>query len=215
MNRCKYCGKEINNKGSLASHEKQCIENPNRIPTPRSPNSGAKKGCIGHNKGIKLTDEHKQKISNSVKNNPRITGKGATEEKELERIRKITENAKLKNGGYRKGSGRGKKGWYKGYFCDSSWELAFLLYHLDNNTTIERCVEVRQYVFNNTVKCYYPDFIVNNVIYEIKGYETEQSKAKQKYNPDIILLNKYDMKFYLNYAIDKYTKNFISLYENN
>lgn len=32
-----------------------------------------------------------------------------------------------KLGGLRVGSGRGKKGWYKGIHCDSSWELAFVV----------------------------------------------------------------------------------------
>lgn len=31
-----------------------------------------------------------------------------------------------------------KYGWYKGHHCDSSWELAYLMYHLDNNISIER-----------------------------------------------------------------------------
>ena len=36
------------------------------------------------------------------------------------------------SGGLRHGSGRGKKGWYKGYWCDSTWELAWVIYQLDN-----------------------------------------------------------------------------------
>ena len=28
---CRFCNKEISNKGSLSNHEKSCIENPNRI----------------------------------------------------------------------------------------------------------------------------------------------------------------------------------------
>ena len=35
-------------------------------------------------------------------------------------------------GGKRHGSGRGKKGWYKGYYCDSTWELAWVIYQLDH-----------------------------------------------------------------------------------
>lgn len=39
-------------------------------------------------------------------------------------------------GGYRKGSGRGKKGRYKGYWCDSSWELALNLKEILNHLNI-------------------------------------------------------------------------------
>lgn len=41
-------------------------------------------------------------------------------------------------GGYRKGSGVGKSGWYNGIYCDSSWELAYVIYHIDNNLPIIR-----------------------------------------------------------------------------
>jgi len=36
-------------------------------------------------------------------------------------------------GGKRIGSGRGKSGWYKGYWCDSSWELAYVIYNIDHD----------------------------------------------------------------------------------
>ena len=209
----KYCSKEINNKGSLAAHEKQCINNPNRVPVKRSPKAGAKKGCVPHNKGSSISEEQKIKISKSLKGNPLVTGKASSAQAEAERILKITNYAKLHNGGYRYGSGRGKKGWYKGIYCDSSWELAFVVYHLDNGIPIERCPDKRIYVFENQTRNYYPDFVVNSQIFEIKGYKTEQSKAKQLFNPDIILIDKESIKPYLDYTINKYTKDFITLYE--
>ena len=52
-------------------------------------------------------------------------------------------------GGYRHGAGHGKSGWYKGIHCDSSWELAFLIYHLENGLYIERCKERRKYIIDN------------------------------------------------------------------
>jgi len=76
-------------------------------------------------------------------------------------------------GGYREGSGRGKQGWYKGIHCDSSWELAFLVYYKDHNLNIERCKEKRSYIWNNEVHSYYPDFITDGGIIEIKGYSTD------------------------------------------
>jgi hypothetical protein len=50
-----------------------------------------------------------------------FNGRYADEEREKERRKKISETCKKnkKTGGYR-GGGRGKKGTYKGYFCDSS-----------------------------------------------------------------------------------------------
>jgi len=37
------------------------------------------------------------------------------------------------SGGYRKGSGIGKKVWYKRGIGDSSWELAFVIYRFKRN----------------------------------------------------------------------------------
>lgn len=52
-------------------------------------------------------------------------------------------------GGYRENSiKRFKSGNYKGIHCDSSWELAFLVYYLDHNLFIKRCDEIREYFYN-------------------------------------------------------------------
>ena len=120
------------------------------------------------------------------------------------------------SGGYRKGSGFGKSGWYKGYYCDSSWELAFIIYHLDNNINIERNKEGFEYVYENETHLYYPDFIINNEYYEIKNFFSDLTDAKVNQCPHKInILYKEDIKPYLEYVINKYGKNFISLYDGN
>lgn len=93
-------------------------------------------------------------------------------------------------GGKRHGSGRGKKGWYKGIFCDSSWELAFVIYYLDYNMHIERCTENRKYIWKGEEHIYIPDFITDDGIVEIKGYNTDQWQAKTLQNPDVRVLYK-------------------------
>jgi len=117
-------------------------------------------------------------------------------------------------GGYRVGSGFSKNGWYKGIRCDSTWELAFLIYHLDNNLYIERCKEERKYIYNGQERIYYPDFITDKGIVEIKGYKTDQSEEKRKQNSDIINIFKEDIQFYLDYVKEKYDKPLIELYDN-
>lgn len=117
-------------------------------------------------------------------------------------------------GGYRIGSGYSKSGWYKGIRCDSTWELAFLIYHLDNNLYIERCNEQRKYIWKGKEHIYYPDFVTDKGIIEIKGYKTKQSEEKRKQNPDIINIFKEDIQFYLGYVHNKYNKSLIELYDN-
>jgi len=125
-----------------------------------------------------------------------------------------SEIAKQKGlGGYRIGGGRGKCGWYKGIFCDSSWELAFVIWHMDHNISIERCKVPRHYTWNDKVRKYYPDFVVNEITYEIKGYRTLQWEAKIADHTDIVCLFQYEIKPYLQYAIDNYGKDYIKLYD--
>jgi hypothetical protein len=117
-------------------------------------------------------------------------------------------------GGYKKGSGWGRSGWYNGIWCDSSWELAFVLYCQDKEIPLERSKEKRTYSFQGTVKNYFPDFLIGGEkIVEIKGWITDQSEAKKMANPDVEILGKPEMAPILEYVVRKYGKDFTSLYE--
>lgn len=138
------------------------------------------------------------------------------EELELKRREKISATCKInkKSGGLRKGSGRGKKGTYKGYWCDSSYELAWVIYHIDHNIKFTRNLEKFPYYFNNELKNYIPDFIIDNTYFEIKGYKDEKVDLKIEYFPfELKLLYTEDLKEIFEYVITNYGKNFISLYE--
>lgn len=232
---CQYCEKECKSLNSLKQHECRCKQNPNKIIIKgyynQFDNSNRtfinKDGIIKHVKNdlleeylnngwiLGFTEEYKQKISNSLKGKSK--GIASTPEKELERKKKISETMKKNHlsGGYRKGSGRGHEGWYKGIFCDSSWELAFLVYYLEHNLYIERCKEKRKYIFENKEHTYIPDFITNEGIIEIKGYKTEQSEAKRLQNPDIKYLYEKDIKYCLDYTINKYGNKYWEVLYNN
>lgn len=69
-------------------------------------------------------------------------------------------------------------GYYKGIYCGSSWELAFLIFNLDAGKKVERCQITIPYEYNGEQHNYFPDFIMDNVIYEIKGFENEDVKIK-------------------------------------
>ena len=188
----------------MSIHEKSCQQNPNRIQRKRSPNAGPKKGNIPWNKG--LTGLH------TAWNKGLVGLKGTPHTEETKK--RLSEIAKERNlGGYIQGSGRGKKGWYKGFYCDSSWELAYVIYCLDHNISIKRNTEKRKYIWEGVIKNYIPDFIVQGILTEIKGFKTEQWLAKLEANPDIKVLYKNDLEHILEYVRNKYGKNFITLYE--
>ena len=103
---------------------------------------------------------------------------------------KLSEIAKKSNfGGYYPNSIKNHHhGNYKGIHCDSSWELAYLIYCLEHNIDIKRCTEVRYYTLNKKKCNYFPDFVVNNQIIEIKGYFDKGAQIKSEQNPDIKVL---------------------------
>lgn len=164
------------------------------------------------------------KISESLKTaakEGRLTGRAKTIEMEELRKKKISNTMKKnpKAGGKRHGSGRGKKGWYKGFYCDSSWELAWVIYNLDHGIKFTRYDGYFEYEFEGRLHKYYPDFELDDgTIVEIKGNEkTAQWKAKLSQFPSnkiLQIIGKYKITKYLDYVIKNYGKDFIKIYEN-
>lgn len=131
---------------------------------------------------------------------------------------KISATAKVnkRSGGYREGSGRGKKGTYQGYYCDSSWELAYVIYNLEHDVKFERNTQTFEYEYEHVTHKYMPDWKIGEDFVEIKGYWTDQWQAKLDQFPkdkNLIILDKETIKPYLEYAISKYGNDFTRLYE--
>lgn len=142
-------------------------------------------------KGKKHTTETKKKISESMKGN--------------------------KNYNINK-TGRGRKGYYKGIFCDSSYELAYVIYCIDHGIDIIRNTESFPYIFNGEKHLYYPDFIVNDEYIEIKGFWKPQVDVKASaVDKKIRVLYPKDMQDIFEYIKERYgkvvDKNIHELYE--
>lgn len=119
------------------------------------------------------------------------------------------------SGGYRKGSGIGKSGWYNGVWCDSSYELAWVIYQFEHNITFKRNKETFSYQWKGVVKKYTPDFIKHGEIIEIKGYVDKQVEAKLQSIPNLKILFREDLNVEFEYVENKYGKDFIKLYQGN
>jgi hypothetical protein len=157
-----------------------------------------------------------------VKRKQRINHRGgsvtSSQEVELSRRAKISKSAKLNvhgnYGGYKPGSGRGKKGRYRGYWCDSSWELAFVIYHLEHGIEFERNRVGFPYLHEGKSRMWFPDFVMGDTFVEIKGYMTEQDRSKLTcFTQPIKVLTKEDLVEVLGYVESKYGKKFTSLYD--
>ena len=158
-------------------------------------------------------------LLNAIKNGAKI-GRGKTPEREALRRKHISEVMKNnpRAGGVRHGSGRGKHGWYRGYWCDSSWELAMVIYWLEHGIKFNRCKETFDYMVDNIHHSYHPDFILDTgEIVEVKGRETTKEwKAKLSQFPEdrkLVVIGKSQIVPYIDYAVSKYGKNYIDLYE--
>ena len=122
---------------------------------------------------------------------------------------------KKSSGGYRKGSGVGKSGWYKNVWCDSSYELAWVIYQMEHNIPFERNKIKYSYEWKGKKLHYIPDFIQNGILIEIKGFIDEKTKEKLKTIPNLNILFNNDLNVEFEYVESKYGKDFIRLYEGN
>lgn len=119
-----------------------------------------------------------------------------------------------KSGGYRKGSGCGKSGWYKGIWCDSSWELAWVMYNLDHGIPFVRNRDRFEYEWKGKVHKYLPDFKMQDGQYvEVKAWLNDQGRAKIAACAGVKVLMKSEMEPFIQYAVEKYGKDYIRLYE--
>ena len=125
------------------------------------------------------------------------------------------EYRKKVSGGLREKSGRGKFGYYKGVWCNSSYELAWVIWAIDHSIKIERNHEGIDYFYDGKFRKFYPDFLLDDGIYlEIKGFETEQFKAKiRDFKKTLKVLYRKDLNDIFLYVEKKYGDNFTDLYE--
>ncbi len=186
---CEFCKKICKNKNSLAQHELRCPKNPNRK---------AYDSFIGFM--ANETIEEKAKRFEDAHN----TLKQRLASGEIKYNSQICYNYKY--------------GTYKGYHCDSSWELAFVIYHLDHNIVIVKNDTPFLYMHNGISHTYYPDFIIDDVYYEIKGYFDDKTLSKIRDFPNdkqLIVLDYAKVKKYLDYCEATYGKDYIRLYDRN
>lgn len=126
-------------------------------------------------------------------------------------------------GGYRlNGHRKSRKGYYKGIYCDSTYELAYLIYCIDHNIDIKRCTETFEYEYEGKIHKYHPDFETNGELVEIKGYHTElvdikleavKKPIKIMYYDDLINMFEYVANTYNKKVYNKGKNNFYELYD--
>lgn len=108
-----------------------------------------------------------------------------------------------------------KYGNYRGIFCDSSWELAFVIWCIDHELNIERNIDWFEYDYEGK-RLYSPDFKIDGIYFEIKNFYSDKMKSKiQQFpqNKTLVIIDSSKIKPYIEYAITTYGNEFIRLYD--
>lgn len=204
--KCEICNRDIITQG-FKQHNKFC--NGTGILKKEKPKTENGKAFW---KGKKLSESHKEKIKITVQTKY-DNGEEMGFAKWMKEHPELHKQSSSKGGGYRRGSGKGIKGWYKGFWCDSSWELAFVIFNLEMGNKIERNKKFFEYDYNGKTYKYYPDFLLNDEYVEIKGYENNKSKEKKKQFPCKLITYYFkEMLPILEYVKLKHGEDFIKLY---
>lgn len=200
---CQFCGKVCKNRNSLCNHERMCRLNPERQKSAGFDKFNAERSAGKINSWNKGLTKYN---SDGVK-------------KQAESLSIFIQDHPNFYGGFNHNTAKKcKYGRYKGYYCDSSWELAFLLHSLDNNFDIQRCTESFEYILNGRVHKFYPDFKIGAIYYEIKGRYKDADYEKIKQFPKELTLRVIDtnsIEPYLKYCKLTYGKDFAMLYDRN
>lgn len=196
-----------------------CSNSSSGCPTMKKRNSAGVKAkrkelgnnfwANGHPKGATgLTPWNKNKTglqtawNKGLTNDPRLTGKASTAEKELERKNKLSKIAtKRHEAGWDNKAGRCNK--YSSptagdITLDGTWELSVAKWLDAQNYNWKRNTKRFQYTnLKNALSHYTPDFWVEelNGYLEVKGYETELDRCKwQQFTENLTVWKKKDLQ---------------------
>lgn len=171
-----------------------------------------------HNNSKKAIEKRKQTIKQRYGINP-LCSKEALEKARQTCLLKYGEEYTTRLPAFRAANFSTYK--YNDLYFDSSWELAFYIYHVDQNISIEREPEKIIYYFNGAKHYYFPDFKINDKLFEIKSpylyskllipntFENAKLNCMTKNNVTIIM----DCSKYLTYIKGKYGKNFLKSFK--
>lgn len=208
---CAFCGKECKSKVSVIQHEIRCESNPNKIEVIPSYGMLGKKGK-GSNQYIKgtakpLTDEQRKKMSERSK------GRKWSEEKRKRHSERMKEAVRNNPESYSVNNiiGRVKQIDYNGVLLKGNWEVKTAKWLDDKNIEWQYEPQAHPYVFEGRDRLYFPDFYLpeHNVYLEVKGFETEQDRAKwNQLKADLVVIDRRAIDKLDNYSIIELIEDF-------
>lgn len=221
---CCFCGKMCSSTNALTQHELRCNKNPNRKDYCKAGFNIAGDAAIKRGETKETSDKIKRqsetlhRLYQEGKIVPATKGKPGTFLGKHHTKDQIDKMMETYHSTLTSRKSRYKFGVYKDVYCDSGWELAFLIYCFDRSIDVKRCSESFEYY--NPVKqktCrYYPDFIIEDTYYEIKGQLDKESLSKIEQFPKdktLVVIDSRQIKLFFDYCLHFYGKDFYRLYD--
>ena len=200
---CPKCNQEI--KSSRQKHLSYCTgQGPRRLVVHTY---GCKRGSKEFSKriseGIKnryLNDsDYKNRILRSRIKNGTLNNswdKVSHENKKLQSERARFNIQRRYENGWDPKAGRAPKYKYRDFTVDGSWELTFCEWADKSNISFSRNKQRFDYIDEAGIhRKYKPDFLIDDVYVEVKGYETERDRCKWKsFQHNLIVLKRPEIK---------------------
>lgn len=105
-------------------------------------------------------------------------------DQQIEHGNKISKSKRENFNGTYSQTSYGHSGYYKGIWCDSSWELAWVYFHLEQGTPFVRNRDKFKYIYDGKERNYVPDFKVFDTWTEIKAFSNTKWECKYRDFPD-------------------------------
>lgn len=84
----------------------------------------------------------------------------------------------INGGGYREGSGYGKRGRFNGHIVQSTWECAFIIWAGLLGKQIFRNIQGFKFLFEGKERTFFPDFVMDGKLHEVKGWPSKLTSVK-------------------------------------
>lgn len=186
---CKLCGKKFYTNWSKYVLSEFCCRSCSRKYSSRIKRDDANKKISESLKRNDCSKRRSQKVRDDYYKNPKkciVCGKVIDYEKKKNKTcshkcHYISANKTKKENNtvfIENGQGRSISGYYKGFFCGSTYELVYYIYMTEHGQNVERNNKRYDYVYDGKNRVYIPDFRVNGNLVEIKGYYTKQVQEK-------------------------------------
>lgn len=177
------------------------------------------------------TDEYKKRYKEICLEKYGVENVSQADEIKYKKEQTILKNYGVTNPNYSKEiqSYKAKRYCYNNIMFDSSWELGYYIWLKDNNIEFEYHPDISfEYIKDNKIHRYYPDFKVNNELQEIKGTQFFDNNGQlidpyskkllsEKYkcilDNNIKIIKENDIKPILEYVFEKYGRKYLKQFK--